>query len=154
MCFLFAVYLANILFFIFKLFESSTIMLFFFFFFFWLFRAAPVAYESSQVRELELQLLAYATATQDPSCVCNLHDSSRQRRILNPVSKARDLICNLVDTSWIHFCCATTGTPMHYIFNLQHCSISVFVYYGKKLVCSNFIACSLFNYSCYTLPRI
>ena len=34
----------------------------------------------------ELQLLAYATATatQDPSCVCDLHLSSRQCQILNP----------------------------------------------------------------------
>ena len=35
--------------------------------------------------ELELQLLALAlaTAVQDPSCVCNLHQSSWQPRILN-----------------------------------------------------------------------
>ena len=40
--------------------------------------------------ELELQLLAYttSTATPDPSHVCNLHHSSRQRRILNPLSEA------------------------------------------------------------------
>ena len=30
-----------------------------------------------------------ATATQDPRCVCNLHHSSRQCQILNPLSKAR-----------------------------------------------------------------
>ena len=43
------------------------------------FRAAPVAYGGSQVRvESELLLLAYtrATATQDPSRICNLHHSS------------------------------------------------------------------------------
>ena len=42
--------------------------------------------------ELELQSQANATATamQDPSCVCNLHHSSRQCQILNPLSKARD----------------------------------------------------------------
>ena len=42
---------------------------------------------------LELQLLAYATATatQDPSCVCNLCHSSQQRQILHPLTKARDL---------------------------------------------------------------
>ena len=37
---------------------------------------------SSQARvELELQLPAYTTATEtpDPSCVCDLHHSSRQR---------------------------------------------------------------------------
>ena len=42
--------------------------------------------------QLELQLLAYttATATWDLSCVCNLHHSSQQRQILSPLSKARD----------------------------------------------------------------
>ena len=40
----------------------------------------------------ELQLLAYtrATTAQDLSHVCNLHYSSQQCRILNPLSKARD----------------------------------------------------------------
>ena len=40
----------------------------------------------------ELQLLAYtmATATQDPSCICNLHHSSGQHQILNPLREARD----------------------------------------------------------------
>ena len=51
--------------------------------------------------ESELQLLAYptATATQDLSCVCNLHHSSWQRLILNPVSEARDWTRILMDTS-------------------------------------------------------
>ena len=42
--------------------------------------------------ESELQLPTYttATATQDPSCVCDLHHSSQQHWILNPLSKARD----------------------------------------------------------------
>ena len=42
--------------------------------------------------ELELQLVAYATATAtwDPSCVCALHHSSWQCPILNPLSEARD----------------------------------------------------------------
>ena len=53
--------------------------------------------------ESELQLLAYATATarQGPSCVCDLRDSSQQRQILNPLSKARDPTCVLVDASQI-----------------------------------------------------
>ena len=53
--------------------------------------------------ELEQQLLAYATAIamQDPSHVCNPHDSSRKHRILNPLSKARDRTCILRDPSQI-----------------------------------------------------
>ena len=53
--------------------------------------------------ESELQLLAYttATATPDLSCVCDLHHSSRQCPILNPLSKARDQTHILMDTSQI-----------------------------------------------------
>ena len=42
--------------------------------------------------KLELQLLAYtmATATQDLSHVYDLHHSSWQHQILNPLNKARD----------------------------------------------------------------
>ena len=47
---------------------------------------------------------------QDPNCVCDLHHSSQQRQILNPLSEARDRTDNLMVPSWIHFCCATTGT--------------------------------------------
>ena len=63
--------------------------------------------------ELELQLPVYTTATAiwDLSRVCNLHHSSWQRRILNPLSKARDQTRILKDTSQILFCCATIGTP-------------------------------------------
>ena len=52
---------------------------------------------------LELQLLAYTTATvmQDLSCICDLHRSSRQRRILNPLSEARDQTRNLMDASQV-----------------------------------------------------
>ena len=49
--------------------------------------------EVSRLRvKLELHLMAYTTAaaTPDPSLVCNLHHSSQQSWILNPLSKARD----------------------------------------------------------------
>ena len=49
----------------------------------------------------EMQLLAYTTATamQDLSCVFDLHHSSQQRQILNPLSEARDRTCVLMDIS-------------------------------------------------------
>ena len=52
----------------------------------------------------ELQLPAYttATATRDPSCICNLHHNSWQCWILNPQSKARDWTSVLMDASQIH----------------------------------------------------
>ena len=54
------------------------------------------------VGESKLQQPAYttATATRDPSHTCNLPCISRQRRILNPLSEARDGTCVLIDTSW------------------------------------------------------
>ena len=76
--------------------------------------AAPVAYEVPGLGvELELQLPACTTATamQDPSRICNLHPSSLQSQILNPLNEARDRTRNLMVPSQIHFHCATTGTP-------------------------------------------
>ena len=51
----------------------------------------------------ELQLSAYttATATLDPSRVCNPHHSSCQCRILNPLREARNQTGVLMDTSWV-----------------------------------------------------
>ena len=63
--------------------------------------------------ESKLQLPAYtrATATPDPSLICNLHHFSQQCWILNPLSGDRDWTCNLMDTSWILLCCTTMGIP-------------------------------------------
>ena len=49
--------------------------------------------------ELELEPLACvtATATQDPSCVYNLHHSSQQCRTLNPLNRVRDQTRVLMD---------------------------------------------------------
>ena len=51
--------------------------------------------------QMELQLLAYttATATQNLSCVCDLHHSSQQCWILNHLGKARDRTCVFMNTS-------------------------------------------------------
>ena len=50
---------------------------------------------------LEQQLLAYTTAmtTPDLSRICDLHHSLKQCWILNPLNRARDQICILMDTS-------------------------------------------------------
>ena len=63
--------------------------------------------------ELELQLLAYITATAmwDPSHICDLHHSSRQCRILNPLSEARDRTRNLRDPSQVCNPLSHMGTP-------------------------------------------
>ena len=51
--------------------------------------------------ELQLPASATATATRDLSRVCNLHHSSRQHQVLNPLSEARDRTCVLVDSSQV-----------------------------------------------------
>ena len=69
--------------------------------------------------ESELQLPAYttATATPDLSRLFNLHHSSWQHRILNPLSRARDRARNRMVPSQIHFHCVTMGIPMLFLFN-------------------------------------
>ena len=49
----------------------------------------------------ELRLLAYTTAMamRDLSCICDLHHSSGQHRILNPLSEARDQTLIFMDPS-------------------------------------------------------
>ena len=76
-----------------------------------LFRATFLAYESSLEVESELQLPAYttATATWELNCICHLHHSSQQSRILNALSKARDQTRVLMDTSQVRYCWATNG---------------------------------------------
>ena len=56
--------------------------------------------------------VARATATQDPSCVCNLQHSSRQCQILNPLSEARDRTHNLMVPNQIHFPAAQRELPI------------------------------------------
>ena len=72
------------------------------FFFFGLLRAILVDMEVPRLGvELELELLAYttATATPDPSHICSL----RQPEILNPLSEARNQTHVLMDTSQAHY---------------------------------------------------
>ena len=92
------------------------------FFFFWLFRATSAAYGGSQARgPSELQLPVYTTATvmPDPSQICNLHHSSRQYQILNPLSNARVGTRILMDTSLVCFCWATMRTPNYILIKKE-----------------------------------
>ena len=72
---------------------TPNCFLFFFFLFFVFLGLHPWHMEVPRLGvELELQLLAYtiATAMWDPSFIFNLHHSSWQLQILNPLSGARD----------------------------------------------------------------
>ena len=92
----------------------SVFLSFFFFLSFLLsflsFKATPEAYGGSQARgriQLSLPAHATATATPDPSHICDPYHSSwrcsQQCQILNPLSGARDRNCILMDTSQIRF---------------------------------------------------
>ena len=63
---------------------------------FLLFRAALAAYVRSQARG---QIRVTTTATEDLSRICDLHHSSLQSPILNPLIQARDQTHILMDTS-------------------------------------------------------
>jgi len=73
-----------------------------------------MAYASSQARSwirATAVSLCHSHSNVDPSCICNLHHSSQQHRISDPLSEARDQIHILMDMSWVYFCCSTMGTP-------------------------------------------
>ena len=67
--------------------------------------------------ESELHLPAYSTAiaTRDPSRVCDLHHSSQQHQIPNPLIEARDQTHILMDTCRIHLHCTTMRTPLQMV---------------------------------------
>ena len=74
---------------------------------------------------------------QDPRYIYNLHHSSWQRWILNPLLRdAGDGTCILMDTSQIRFCWTTMGTPP-VPFSVPLCSRSLkdvfclFIWLGK-----------------------
>ena len=46
--------------------------------------------ERKKGRRKEMPAYTTATTVQDPSCVCDLHHSSQQHQIFNPLSKARN----------------------------------------------------------------
>jgi len=98
-----------------KLVGLKSLFVFWVFFFFFLVFFVFFVFSEPHLRHMEfpslgvkseLQLPVYttATATWDLSHICNLHHSSLQRRILNP------LILNLMVPSQIRFHCVTMGT--------------------------------------------
>ena len=64
--------------------------------------------------EPQLPAYAAATATPDLSRLCNLHHSSRQRQIPDPLSEARDGTRILLDARPVH-------NPLNHKGNSQQC---------------------------------
>ena len=69
--------------------------------------------------DLELHLPATATATAmwDLNHICNLHHSSWQHWIPDPLSKVKDQTHILINTSWIRFCAQKWEIPAYIFFN-------------------------------------
>ena len=80
----------------------------FFYFFVSFFRAVPSAYGTSQA-------YTTASATPDPSHVCDLYWSSGQCQILNPTSEARNRTQVFMGTSQVRYCWVTMGTPITFL---------------------------------------
>ena len=147
------------------------IILFFFFFFFFFFcflGPNPRHMEGPRLgvkSELQLPASTTATAMPDLSCIHDIHHSSRQQCwILNPLREARDQTHNLKVPSWIHFSCATTGTPVvpyseTPFIHQQHegnnstyivvVEINVLMYLGQCLACGKLLI--HFSYQYYLL---
>ena len=92
----------------------------FFFGFVLLFRVAPAACGSSQARGRIRATAAglhhgHSNARSEPHHICNVHHSSRQRWIFNPLSEARDRTHILMDPSQVCFRRATIGTPINFM---------------------------------------
>ena len=67
--------------------------------------------------ELQLPASTTATATWDPSHICDLHHSTQQRWIFNPLSEARDQAHSFMDTSQIRNPLSHSGNsqkPLHF----------------------------------------
>ena len=81
--------------------------------------------------ESELQLPGYtidtATAMPDPSCVCNLHRSSRQRQILNALSRTRDQTHVFMDISKVRNLLSHNGNSVGSVFitSVSYCSTAL-----------------------------
>ena len=90
----------------------------------------------------ELQLLVYttATATPGPSCIHDLCCSLQQLQIFNPLSKARDGTCNLMDTGQVLNPLIHNGNSHCWIF---HGSLSVCYMYFSIELSSTTASCSI-----------
>ena len=81
---------------------GNPVLMFQTFILFCLFKVPPVAYRSSQARSPIGAVAAslhhsHGSAISEPRC-------SWQRHILNPLSKARDQSCILMDATHVHYC--------------------------------------------------
>ena len=107
---------------------------YFFYYFIFLFRAAPAAYGpgwgwiGAVASSLYLSVYTTATAMPDTSHIWDLHHSSQQCRIPNPLTEARDWTHILKYASWVHYRWAMPGTPLTYFFSLLYTETFFFLF--------------------------
>ena len=107
----------------------------------------PVEHGSSQARGSNQSCSCQPTPQPqqrgNPSWVFDLHHSSCQFWIPNPLSEARDRTQILMDISWIHFCCATTGV-LHRVYDISRkklfpvCFFTLFMYLKSLFIMKTF----------------
>ena len=87
--------------------------------------------------ESEQQLPATVPAMPDLNSVFDLHHSSQQHQILNPLTEARVQTRILMDTSWVHDLPSHMGTPRKFLINKsvpENKIFSFFFYIAQKQV--------------------
>ena len=103
--------------------------LFIYFDYYYLFRAAPVAYGSSWARGgIGAIAVGHGSVA---SRMCDLHHSSWQHQILNPLNEARDWMHILMDTSWILNLLSHNRNFKNAIFKM------LYIFYPKVLLIIN-----------------
>ena len=93
--------------------------------------------------ESELYPPATATVTADLSRICHLHRSSQQHQILNPLSRAGDRTCILMDASLVLYCCATTGTPSTLYFHFSRDWVHTLLFWECSVYCLYYLLNSM-----------
>ena len=106
--------------------------------------------------ELELQLLAYATAIArpGPSHVCDLHRSSRQCLIPGPLSKAGDRTHILMDPSWIRFPCANTAVFPSAVVLAHSCLVWFLIRHFIITFFSPLLECQLYFFFAFLIVAL
>jgi len=91
--------------------------------FFFLFRAAPatdgISWAGGVIRVVTAGLLhSHTTEVSDPRCICNLCHSLWQCWILNPLRKARDPTCILLDDTSGSYTAEPQQEPLDFVLML------------------------------------
>ena len=111
-----------------------VLVFWFFFFFLW---AAPAVWKFPGEGLNWSWTYTTTTEMQDPSRVCELHCSSQQHQILNPLRESRDWTHFLMDTSWVRYPWATTGTPSPFSVLRKLHTVLIFIISGAEKIWGN-----------------